>query len=141
MKLTKNISRTVLSVSLLAPLFTHAGELTIDVKGLGSDKGSVLVAIYDKADTWMKTPVGTAQSPAKKDGVTVTIKDLADGEYAASLFHDENGNGKLDSNAIGMPIEPFGFSNDASGKFGPPPFEKAKFKLDANKKNIVVNLK
>ena len=141
MKLNKNISRTVLGVSLLLPLFAHAIDLAIDVKGISSDKGSVLVAIYDKADMWMKKPVGVARMPANKNGVTVLIKDLADGEYAASLFHDENGNGKLDSNAIGMPIEPFGFSNDASGKFGPPPFEKAKFKLDANKKNIVVNFK
>ncbi len=141
MKLTKNISRTVLGVSMLLPLFAHAVDLSIDVKGISSDKGSVLVALYDKADMWMKKPVGVAMMPAKKDGVTLTIRDLADGEYAASLFHDENGNGKLDSNAIGMPIEPFGFSNDASGNFGPPTFEQAKFKIDADKKTIVVNFK
>ncbi|MFX8281946.1 DUF2141 domain-containing protein, partial [Acinetobacter baumannii] len=41
------------------------------------------------------------------------------------VFQDANGNGRLDMNAMGMPVEPFGFSNDAVGNFGPPRFEQA----------------
>jgi uncharacterized protein (DUF2141 family) len=89
----------------------------------------------------MKTPTGTARVPARQGVVTLMLKDVADGEYAVSLFHDENGSGKLDRNAFGMPIEPVGFSMGARGNFGPPPYERAKFKLDANNRSIVVNCK
>lgn len=142
MKFANNLSRMVLGTTLIVSTgAATAADLTIEVNGVTNEKGSVLVAIYDRAETWMKKSVGTAQVPAKQGAVTLTIKDLADGEYAASLFHDENGNGTLDSNAFGVPTERYGFSMDARGNFGPPAFERAKFKLDANTRNIVVNFK
>jgi uncharacterized protein (DUF2141 family) len=142
MKHIDKFSRLALCAALLVWVgAATAADLTIEVRGVANDKGSVLAAIYDKTETWMKTTVGTARAAARQGVVTLTLKDLADGEYAASLFHDENGNGKLDRNAFGMPTEPYGFSMDARGKFGPPPFERAKFKLDASNGNIVVNIK
>ena len=119
----------------------NAGDLTVEVKGVG-EKGNVMVALYKQTDTWMRRATGGGQSlPAKKDGVTVTFKDLPDGEYAVSLFVDENTNGKMDSNAIGIPTEPYAFSNDASGNFGPPTFEQAKFVVTKDAKTIVINIK
>lgn len=118
-----------------------AAELTIDIKGILSDKGDIHVALYDSAATWMKKQVNGHKIAAKKDSVTLTIKDLPPGEYAISMYHDENGNGKMDSNVIGIPIEPYAFSNDAMGSFGPPKFEQAKFKLEGDKKSIVINFK
>jgi uncharacterized protein (DUF2141 family) len=119
----------------------NAGDLTIEIKGVG-DKGNVMVALYKQSDTWMRRATGGGQSvPAKKDGVALTFKDLPDGEYAVSLFVDENTNGKMDSNAIGIPTEPYAFSNDASGNFGPPTFEQAKFVVTKDAKTIVINIK
>ena len=57
------------------------------------------------------------------------------------MFVDENDNGKLDANAIGMPIEPYAFSNDASGSFGPPSFAQAKFVVGKEKTTHVITLK
>jgi uncharacterized protein (DUF2141 family) len=54
---------------------------------------------------------------------------------------DENANGKMDSNVIGIPIEPYAFSNDASGNFGPPTFEQAKFVVTKDAKKITINIK
>jgi uncharacterized protein (DUF2141 family) len=141
MKTASKISCALFCAALLAPQFARAAELTIDIKGITNDKGVVLIGLYDKADTWMKKAVKFASVAAKPDSVSVMIKDLPEGEYAASIFHDENGNGKLDANAVGMPIEPYSFSNDAAGNFGPPTFEQAKFKLDGEKKSIVINFK
>ncbi|MBC7623607.1 MAG: DUF2141 domain-containing protein [Aeromicrobium sp.] len=119
----------------------NAGNLTIDIKGVG-DKGNVKVALYKQTDKWMRQASGGGQTvPAKKDGVSVTFEDVPDGEYAVSLFVDENGNGKLDSNAIGIPIEPYAFSNDATGAFGPPTFEQSKFVVTKDAKTIVINIK
>jgi uncharacterized protein (DUF2141 family) len=141
MKTANKISCALFCTALMASPFTRAADLTIDVKGMTSDKGVVLIALYDKTDAWMKKAVKFASVAAKPDSVSVVLKDLPEGEYAASIFHDENGNGKLDTNAIGMPIEPYSFSNDAAGTFGPPTFEQSKFKLDGEKKSITVNFK
>ena len=61
----------------------------------------------------------------------VLVKDPAPGTYAIKAYHDRNGNGRLDTGAFGAPVEPYGFSNDARGTFGPPPFTAATFTLPA----------
>jgi uncharacterized protein (DUF2141 family) len=61
-------------------------------------------------------------------GVAVfTFKGVAPGTYAVAVYHDENGNGKIDSNFMGIPKEKTGASNNAKGKMGPPKFQEAKF--------------
>ncbi|NJN52817.1 MAG: DUF2141 domain-containing protein [Gammaproteobacteria bacterium] len=69
--------------------------------------------------------------PARVGSVTFSTDALPAGEYAIRVMHDVNGNSKLDANFVGMPTEPFGFSNDAAGSFGPPKWDAAKFTLDA----------
>jgi uncharacterized protein (DUF2141 family) len=127
------------AVMAMAP--AYAADLTVEIKGLTSANGKVLIALYDKADGWMKQGLKMGRTAAQKDGVTYEFKDLPPGEYALSIHHDENDNGKFDTNLVGMPIEPYGFSNDAMGNFGPPTFEQAKFKLDTDKKTVTLNLK
>ncbi|MBY0427835.1 MAG: DUF2141 domain-containing protein, partial [Alphaproteobacteria bacterium] len=56
-----------------------------------------------------------------------SFKGVAPGTYAVAVYHDENGNGKMDTNFIGIPKERTGASNDAKGKMGPPKFQDAKF--------------
>ena len=72
--------------------------------------------------------------------LSVQFDNLPEGEYAVSVFHDLNSNGKLDSNAVGMPTEPYGFSNNAAGNFGPPSFDAAKIKLDQSKTAISIRV-
>lgn len=120
---------------------SYAADLTVEIKGLASTNGKVLISLFDKADGWMKRGLVTGAVAAQKDGVSYEFKDLPMGDYALSIHHDENGNGKFDTNPVGMPIEPYGFSNDAMGNFGPPTFEQAKFKLDQPKKTVMLNLK
>lgn len=55
-------------------------------------------------------------------------------------MHDENGNGKLDSNWLGIPSEPVGASNDARGQFGPPSFEDAAFELGPGDVTVTIRL-
>jgi uncharacterized protein (DUF2141 family) len=58
---------------------------------------------------------------------TIVLKKLPEGNYAIAIFQDLNGNGLLDKRGMGVPAEPFGFSNDARGKYGPPKFKNASF--------------
>jgi uncharacterized protein (DUF2141 family) len=61
------------------------------------------------------------------------LKNLNPGKYAIRYFHDENLNSLMEMNMLGKPTEGYGFSNNVTGKFGPPPFEKWLFDLNENK--------
>jgi uncharacterized protein (DUF2141 family) len=69
------------------------------------------------------------------------VHDLVPGTYAVALFHDRNSNGFLDKKALGIPKEPYGFSNNASATFGPPSFERAKIVLDGSPVTIEIRLR
>lgn len=101
----------------------HAADLTVEVAGLKDANGKVLVAVFDRADTFLKQPVRTAAADAQSGTVRLVLAGLPAGDYALSVFKDANGNGTLDRNPVGMPIEPYGFSNDAAGSYGPPSYQ------------------
>ncbi len=65
---------------------------------------------------------------------------LSDGEYAISVFHDLNGNQELDKNWMGIPTEPYGFSNNARGKFGPPTYNQCKVKIIDGTTRLTIKL-
>ncbi|MEO8590991.1 MAG: DUF2141 domain-containing protein [Flavobacteriales bacterium] len=73
--------------------------------------------------------------------VVITRTDLTVGRYAIKAFHDVNDNGKLDTNWIGIPSEPYGFSNDAMGTFGPPSFEQAGFVVKTGANTVRFRMK
>jgi uncharacterized protein (DUF2141 family) len=118
-----------------------AADLTVDVAGLLNAKGTVMVAVFDSAGHFLKQPLRTAAVAAQPGQVQLLISDLAPGDYAVSLFQDENGNGKLDKNLVGMPVEPYGFSNDAAGSNGPPGFEQARVQVGAAGNTVTVSLR
>lgn len=113
------------------PLCCPAADLTLEVEGLDASRlqgASLMVAVFTGPAGWLRQPVvGRRFALEATTGATFTValKDLPDGPLALSVFQDANGNGRLDMNAMGMPIEPFGFSNNAAGNFGPPKFEQA----------------
>jgi uncharacterized protein (DUF2141 family) len=68
------------------------------------------------------------------------VKGLPPGSYALAAYHDRNNNGKLDSNRLGMPLEPYAFSNNARGILGPPSFGDARFQIVGPQTQIEVRL-
>lgn len=117
----------------------HAFDLTVEVHNARSDKGLVAGALYAAAPAWLKAPVGGERAPAAPDAVLV-FRNLQPGRYALSLFHDENGNGKLDTNIAGVPTERYGFSRDARGRMAAPSFDDAAIDLQADT-TVSVNLR
>jgi uncharacterized protein (DUF2141 family) len=116
----------VLCLTLVAAAVT-AGELTVEVSGISPDRGKVYVAVYDRPETFPaagRQRVGQVLEPTAQS-LIVHFKDLPPGEYAAVAYQDFNGNGKLDKSFLGIPKEPYGFSNGARGSAGPPPFSAA----------------
>jgi uncharacterized protein (DUF2141 family) len=121
-----------LTVALLIALSTplQAATLEVAVSGLASTEGRVLVGVYDSAETWMKKPLRAVAGVPGADGkLVLRIENLPDGDYAFNVLHDSNGNNKMDFNAMGMPTEAYAFSNKASGTFGPPKFDAARFSV------------
>ena len=118
----------------IVPAIALAGDLTIEVSGVTQDRGRIYVAVYDRAETFPisgRQLIGQVLDPADRH-LTVRFKDLPPGQYAAVAFQDSNGNGKLDKNFLGIPKEPYGFSNGARGSAGPPKFSAAAVTLQSN---------
>jgi len=133
--------RFVVAATLACAGMAHAADLTVEVAGLKDASGKLLVAVFDRADTFLKQPVRTAAADAQSGAVRIVVAGLPAGDYAVSVFKDANGNGKLDKNPVGMPIEPYGFSNDAAGSYGPPSFKAAAVHLPAAGASATIKLR
>lgn len=119
------------ALSALLPMSSHAADITLEIEGLDASRtagSALMVGVYTASGQWLDNAITgrrLAVDAAVNGKLTVVLKDLPAGPLALSLYHDANANGKLDMNAMGIPTEPYGFSNNASGSFGPPKFEQA----------------
>lgn len=137
----RTIHALIATTALATAGAASANDLTIEIQGVTDAKGSVYVALYDKSDNWMKRAVKAQGALATTGKTVIVFKDLPEGEYAFSAFHDIDGDKKMGRNAMGMPTEPWGFSKDAMGMFGPPSFDDAKVKVPAGGTTTVMTLK
>jgi len=114
------------------PLATHAGNLSINIKGITSSQGNIVIGVLDGAKGFpsKREPVTGQIVKAQHPELNVVFNDLKPGKYAIVAFHDVDTSGKINRNMIGFPTEAYGFSNDARGKLAPPKFEEAAIVLD-----------
>lgn len=119
-----------------------AGDLTVTIGGLPSDAGAVRAALYaDEASFKAQSePVAAIILKPHDKVARFMVAGLPAGRYALATFQDVNGNGKLDTNLVGAPTEPWGFSNDAVGHFGPPDFAAASFAVPTDASTITVTV-
>jgi uncharacterized protein (DUF2141 family) len=131
----------LLALSAFAASATaFAGDLTIEISGIAPDRGKIYVAVYDGPETFPvqgRQRVGQVVAPENAH-FSVHFKNLPPGRYAAVAFQDFNGNGKLDKNFLGIPREPYGFSNGARGAAGAPKFSDAAITVDPNGTTSIV---
>lgn len=122
----------LLAVAVLAGAVTVpslAADLAIEVHGIRSDDGRLYVAVHPP-ESQATFPEGTGliaaiQQRAHTGVLRFVLRDLPPGRYAVNAYHDENGNGELDTNFVGIPSEGYGFANDPSTSFGPADFDAA----------------
>jgi uncharacterized protein (DUF2141 family) len=116
------------------------GLLTVTISGLNNDRGNVKIGLFNSEASWddkEKKFAGAQLNIANRKAVWV-LKDIPYGQYAIKFFHDENNDDKLNTNVIGMPKETYGFYKSGTGKFIPPGFDKAKFRFDTPRLEIVL---
>lgn len=122
------IALALVVTTLAASAF--AVTLTVVVEGAQGHQGAVRAAMFHDTAGWLKPDSAVradiaALESVSGSNVTFIYPDLPAGRYALSVFHDANNDGKLGTNPAGIPIEPYGFSRDARGRFGPPAFDDA----------------
>ena len=126
------------------PQESQRNVIHVDVDGLRSDRGQVLCALFSSPADFPKKAdraVAHAKSGISGRHATCEFEGVPSGTYAVSVFHDENSNGKLDTNFMGIPREGVGASNNAKGRFGPPKFSAASFQLSAERTDLKVSIK
>jgi len=119
-------------------------SIKVLVVGLHSNEGEVDCALFAGADGFPSDPSKagkTAKSKIENGQAVCMFAGLVPGDYAVSVFHDENGNGKLDRNFIGMPKEGVGASNDAAGNFGPPKYDDARFHYVGGRSVLAIHVR
>ncbi|MDG2241843.1 MAG: DUF2141 domain-containing protein [Longimicrobiales bacterium] len=105
-------------------------DLVVSVTGIESVAGELRIAVFDSAEEFVDEPLAFAVIPVEITTAEWSVR-LPAGRYAVAVIHDEDANGELNTNFLGMPRERYGFSNQARGTFGAPSFEDASFELDA----------
>lgn len=118
-------------------------RLVVSVTGVSDAIGDVRVALFAAADGFPDSAhaVQRAARPAWKGAVEFSLQPLPPGTYAAAAYHDRNGDGELNRNSLGWPVEAYGFSNAATPAFGPPRFAAAQVEMDHGLQEIVVHLR
>lgn len=119
------------------------GKIIVNVYGFKNNKGQARLLIFSskEKDAFPKEKdkaLGKYLAVIKDNKVTFILDNLPYGDYAISVHHDEDNNGKVNTNFFGIPNEGLGSSNDAKGVFGPPSFDKAKITL--NKSELYNNI-
>ena len=109
-------------------------QLTIKIENIEVLEGDIKIAVFNKSEEFLKQDYifKKYKKAVKSSTETIIIDDLPKGEYAFILYHDENGDGKLNRNMFGIPREPFAFSNNVKPKLAKPTFEECKFSLEEN---------
>ena len=118
-----------------------SAKLKVDVTGLKWDRGSVHIALYNSESKFLKEPLKTAVLPVQGKKAQWVLEALPPGDYALAVIHDENGNGKTDRGAFGIPSEPYAFSNGAKIRLGPPKWKEARFPVRAPATAVEVRLR
>jgi uncharacterized protein (DUF2141 family) len=130
--------RALCAAALLAPLGALAADLSLSVADGPAADATLYVALYDSAAGFAGSQSLASQTvPMRAGTARLVFPGLAPGRYAVRAFADENGNGKLDTNLMGMPTERYGFSNDAKGNRGAPDFEAAAIGVDADLQTVI----
>ncbi len=141
------IPRLIAALVLTATLGTlpagpspAGGCLEVVVTGARNDRGVIRAALFQGSEGFPgkdEQAIGRLVAPASTGPVTFLFKDIPPGEYAVAILHDEDNNGKMRSNWLGMPREGYGTSNNPEGR---PKFKKSRFEMTTQTLRLEIRL-
>jgi len=140
MKSIKQITFATVLVLTSVITFAQQSTISVEVTNIKSNEGNILVGLFDSEKNFLNSSLKSNKVKAKEGEINVSFENVPAGTYSVSVIHDENDNGELDSNFLGIPNEPYGISMDGKNMFGPPSYEKAKFELSDKAVNLTISL-
>lgn len=114
------------------PAPSPEGSIQLTLKNLKAGQGTVRLAIYDNPQDFEqqgKAVYGTVIKDISQKEKTIQVPALGYGQYAIAVYQDINNNDQLDKTVLGIPKEPYAFSNNPTVKWNPPTFAESKFQL------------
>jgi uncharacterized protein (DUF2141 family) len=124
------VAALILASTLTASLAQPGGRLSMTVTGVRNGDGVVRCALFN-------SPAAFPKPGQEWRGVIASIRDqratcvftgVPPGNYAVAFFHAEHNETQLTPRLFGKPTQGYGFSNNATGSFGPPNFSAAAFR-------------
>src|SRR5512140_808247 len=116
----------------------------VKILNIRNSAGTVACALFEGPDgfptEYLRAATNVMVIKIRKDQARCDFEDIPPGTYAMAVIHDENMNGKLDTNRLGIPTEGYGFSNDVKGVLGAPPFSAASFPYDGQTLDLTMSL-
>lgn len=135
--------KSLIFLVLIFPFWAQAqtNSLEIYFQNLETFSGDLYVAIYDKSEDFLdinKIYLNRIVD-LEKETFPMVFRDIPEGKYCVTVYHDKNENGTLDFNLVGYPLERYGFSKNVFHRFWPPSFEECAFYLNSDKM-LTINL-
>ena len=116
----------------------------VKILNIKNSTGTVACALFESQEgfptEYLRLATNVMVIKIRKDQARCDFEDIPPGTYAMAVIHDENMNGKLDANWLGIPAEGYGFSNDAKGFVGAPSFSAASFQYDGQNLDLTMSL-
>ena len=116
----------------------------VEILGIRNSIGAVACALFEAPEGfptgYLRFATNIMMVKVRATKATCDFADIAPGTYALAVIHDENRDGELATNWMGMPQEGYGFSNDAKGSLGAPSFEAASFSYNGQSLKMTIAL-
>ena len=118
-------------------------SMKLIIKGLRSNNGVVRIALANDRQTFesYRGAFLGGFAEIKNNQAEYVFENIPIGFYALKIFHDEDNNQTLTTNFLGIPLEDYGFSNNARALIGIPSWDNAKFYFDGNQQQVVIEVK
>jgi len=132
MRTTRIAAITILFMFLSTPVWAQTGSVSVTVNQIDVAKGGkVSIGLYDdKGFPVIGKGVKEVALDVKETSLSYVFTGIPAGKFAIAVFQDENSDGQLNKNMVGAPKEPYGFSKNVYGMFGPPDFEDVAFDVE-----------
>ena len=131
-----------LAVAPKADTTSQKAPLTLIVNNLRSNTAPITIGVYGTTNKFPdpKDQMKEYKFTPNGNQLVAKIKDLKFGTYALAIYQDVNSNGKIDKTVIGIPTEPYAFSNNYKPKVKAPNFDDCKFQYDSKSNTVTMNL-
>ncbi len=131
----------LLAMIILSSRRGEGVDLTVRITGIREVKGQMQLGLYNRAEVFPKEgkQYRLVERPVTGKVFIYTFEQLPAGDYALAVFQDLDRDGLIDKNMLGIPTEPYGFSNNVRPRLSAPAFSRARIRLNSDT-TIVISL-